>query len=93
MLFYTYDLDVYRDHLRGFYFDFEAEAPGPLISDEADLAPAVLDAEKIRVKHDAAYRAFAERFCAWDDGKAAARVVDAVFGDRVPGRAPATREP
>jgi CDP-glycerol glycerophosphotransferase len=92
MLFYTYDLDVYRDHLRGFYFDFEAEVPGPLIADEADLAPAVLDAEGIRAKHDAAYRAFAERFCPWDDGKAAARVVDAVFGDLAPARPPATRE-
>ncbi len=28
MLFFTYDLADYRDRLRGFYFDFEAEAPG-----------------------------------------------------------------
>ena len=31
MVFFTYDLERYRDHVRGFYFDFGAEAPGPLL--------------------------------------------------------------
>src|SRR5699024_6504922 len=31
MLFYVYDIDTYRDQLRGFYIDFEKEAPGPLV--------------------------------------------------------------
>ena len=29
MLFFTYDLEHYRDKLRGFYFDFEARGAGP----------------------------------------------------------------
>src|SRR5699024_4338327 len=28
MIFYCHDIDEYRDHIRGFYFDFENEAPG-----------------------------------------------------------------
>ncbi len=31
MVFFTYDLERYRDHVRGFYFGFDAEAPGPLL--------------------------------------------------------------
>lgn len=31
MLFFTYDLDKYRDVLRGFYIDMEKELPGPLL--------------------------------------------------------------
>ena len=31
MLFFTYDLEKYRDVLRGFYFDIEREVPGPLL--------------------------------------------------------------
>lgn len=81
MLFYTYDLTNYRDVLRGFYFDFETEVPGPLITDEADLLPAIIDSERIRRDYDDRYRAFAERFCPWDDGQAGLRVVDAVFGE------------
>jgi CDP-glycerol glycerophosphotransferase len=82
MLFYTYDLVNYRDVLRGFYFDFENEVPGPLIKDQADLVPAILDAQSIRHEYDQKYRAFAQRFCPWDDGHATERVVDAVFGDQ-----------
>src|SRR5699024_11925015 len=31
ILFYTYDIDVYRDTLRGFYIDMEKEVPGPML--------------------------------------------------------------
>jgi CDP-glycerol glycerophosphotransferase len=31
MLFFTYDLEKYRDVLRGFYIDIEEELPGPLL--------------------------------------------------------------
>ncbi len=30
IVFFTYDLEEYRDGVRGFYFDLEAEAPGPV---------------------------------------------------------------
>ncbi|MDA2806044.1 bifunctional glycosyltransferase/CDP-glycerol:glycerophosphate glycerophosphotransferase [Nocardiopsis suaedae] len=80
MLFYTYDLEEYRDRLRGFYFDFEEVAPGPLIKDQEGLVEAVRAADAVRLDHRDRYEAFVERFCPLDDGKAAARVVDAVFG-------------
>ena len=31
MLFFTYDLDAYRDEIRGFYLDFVGTVPGPLL--------------------------------------------------------------
>ena len=80
MLFYTYDLEEYRDKLRGFYFDFEEVAPGPLIKDQEGLVEAVRAADAVRLEHRDRYDAFVERFCPLDDGKAASRVVDAVFG-------------
>jgi CDP-glycerol glycerophosphotransferase len=81
ILFYTYDLEHYRDVLRGFYFDFERSAPGPLIREEADLVDAVTNAERIRLEYSEQYVTMKERFCPWDDGKASRRVVDAVFAD------------
>lgn len=80
MLFYTYDLENFRDVLRGFYFDFENEVPGPLITDKADIVPTIIGAENVRAEYDEKYRAFAQRFCPWDDGHATERVVDVVFG-------------
>jgi CDP-glycerol glycerophosphotransferase len=79
MLFFTYDLAHYRDKLRGFYFDFEAEAPGPLLESSADLIEALRSVDSISESYAKAYAAFTERFCALEDGKAAARVVDRVF--------------
>ncbi|MFC6931884.1 CDP-glycerol glycerophosphotransferase family protein [Actinomadura yumaensis] len=80
MLFFTYDLESYRDSLRGFYFDFEAEAPGPLLSTSAQVVDALKDLDAVADEHAAAYRAFTERHCPLDDGKATIRVVERVFG-------------
>ncbi|GAA0387293.1 hypothetical protein Acor_24960 [Acrocarpospora corrugata] len=73
MIFYTYDLERYRDVIRGFYFDFEREAPGPLVRDTDSLIDA------LRSDHPA-YPEFQRKFCPWDDGRAAKRVVDRLLG-------------
>jgi CDP-glycerol glycerophosphotransferase len=80
MLFFTYDLDDYRDNLRGFYFDFEKEAPGPLLSTSDDVIAAIKDTDGVAASYAAAYQAFAAKFCGLDDGKAGARVCDRLFG-------------
>ena len=81
MLFFTYDLAEYRDHVRGFYFDFEREAPGPLLATTAEVCAALDELDDVRHRYADAYAAFAQRFCALEDGRAAERVVDAVFTD------------
>jgi CDP-glycerol glycerophosphotransferase len=80
MLFFTYDLETYRDRLRGFYFDFEAEAPGPLLGTSAEVVAALGDLDAVTARYAGAYQAFTTRFCPLDDGKAAARACDAIFG-------------
>jgi CDP-glycerol glycerophosphotransferase len=76
MLFFTYDLERYRDRLRGFYFDFEAEAPGPLLRTTDDVIGAMQSLPDISRSYRSAYDSFTERFCALEDGQAAARAVD-----------------
>jgi CDP-glycerol glycerophosphotransferase len=76
MLFFTYDLERYRDRLRGFYFDFEAEAPGPLLCTTDDVIGAMQSLPDISRSYRAAYDSFTERFCGLEDGQAAARAVD-----------------
>ncbi|MFC9175376.1 CDP-glycerol glycerophosphotransferase family protein [Streptomyces sp. NPDC057107] len=76
MIFHTHDLAHYRDTLRGFCFDFEHRAPGPLIPDSAGVVAALRDPEAAVAGHAGAYERFREAFCDLDDGSAAARVVD-----------------
>jgi CDP-glycerol glycerophosphotransferase len=79
MLFFTYDLDLYRDEVRGFYFDFLERAPGPLLRTSDELGEALAGIDDVVARYADRYAAFVAEFCELDDGQAAARVVDRVF--------------
>ncbi|SDK69613.1 bifunctional glycosyltransferase/CDP-glycerol:glycerophosphate glycerophosphotransferase [Streptomyces indicus] len=76
MLFFTYDLEHYRDTLRGFYFDFEAEAPGPLLTTSGEVLQAVRDIDSVQEKYAESYGQFRRRFCDFGDGLASKRVAE-----------------
>jgi CDP-glycerol glycerophosphotransferase len=76
MLFFTYDLDRVRDKLRGFCFDFEAEAPGPLLRTSDEVIDAARHLDDVTRRFRPAYQALAARFSGRDDGQAASRTVD-----------------
>lgn len=79
ILFYTYDLDKYRDVLRGFYIDMETELPGPLVYTTQEVIDNIKNIDDLNQKYQERYQEFYQRFCSWEDGKAAKRVVDEVF--------------
>ena len=79
MLFYTYDLAEYRDQVRGFYIDFEHEAPGPLLTTTAEVRDALRELSDVERRYADPYARFVERFCSLEDGRASERVLDAVF--------------
>ncbi|MFE6159358.1 CDP-glycerol glycerophosphotransferase family protein [Streptomyces sp. NPDC056486] len=79
MLFHTYDLDHYRDTLRGFCFDFAAQAPGPLLATSDEVIAALRDPRAATAAYADAYDRFREVFCDLDDGNAAAGVADAML--------------
>jgi CDP-glycerol glycerophosphotransferase (TagB/SpsB family) len=75
LVFHVPDLQRYRDEDRGFGFDLESTAPGPLVGTEEDLAAAVLDARRGNPTYASAYDAWVKRFVPMDDGGAGDRVV------------------
>lgn len=88
MLFYTYDIDKYRDMLRGFYFDMESTVPGPLLYTTEEVIDAVRNIDSVNARFADRYEAFYERFCGWEDGHAAENVAEEV----ILGRPHRTRE-
>ncbi|TYB48487.1 glycosyltransferase [Actinomadura chibensis] len=78
---YAYDLERYRDHVRGLYLDLETDAPGPLVTTSADVAEAVREAPDGEDRYADVYDRFFVKYCPHDDGQASSRVVDHVFGD------------
>lgn len=79
MLFFTYDLDKYRDVLRGFYIDMEKELPGPLLFTTEEIVEAILDIRTVNGRYAQIYDEFYERFCGWEDGHASENCIKTVF--------------
>jgi CDP-glycerol glycerophosphotransferase len=83
MLFLVPDLAEYGGRTRGFYLDFPQIAPGPLLDTTGGVVEAVRAlAGGPLPGPDERYLDFRRRFAPLDDGRAAERVVDAVWGPR-----------
>ena len=80
MIFYVYDLEEYRDTLRGFYFDFEEKAPGPLVRTTDELIEEMKKIERGSF-HSENLEAFYQRFCYLEDGQASERVTNVILRD------------
>lgn len=76
IVLFTYDLERYRDELRGFYFDLAEVAPGPMVETSEDLLGVLASIDGVPEEYEERYRAFQERFCHLEDGGAASRFVD-----------------
>ncbi|CAM3046497.1 CDP-glycerol glycerophosphotransferase family protein [Sporolactobacillus spathodeae] len=79
MIFFTYDIEDYRDNLRGFYFDFEKKAPGPLVKTTGEVIKAVKEIEQSGFAISDHFDAFAEKFCSLENGTSSKKVVSRVF--------------
>jgi CDP-glycerol glycerophosphotransferase len=81
VLFFTYDLEKYRDMLRGFYLDIEKDVPGPLLYTSDEVIDAIAQIDRISEQYKERYDTFYERFCSVDDGHASERICTLVFGE------------
>ncbi|MGW7277987.1 bifunctional glycosyltransferase/CDP-glycerol:glycerophosphate glycerophosphotransferase [Streptomyces sp. NPDC054844] len=75
---YADDWEVYRE-TRGVYFDLLAAPPGPVARTPEELARVFRDGSYAGPRSAALRAAFRERFCEFDDGRAAERVVRRVL--------------
>lgn len=80
ILFYTFDLHEYRDDIRGFYMDFEKEAPGPLLFDTDQIIDSITNLDNVKLDYRERYKSFINNYCYLDDGKSSKRIVDELLG-------------
>ncbi|WP_218639356.1 bifunctional glycosyltransferase family 2 protein/CDP-glycerol:glycerophosphate glycerophosphotransferase [Streptomyces sp. IMTB 2501] len=78
IVIYAPDWETYR-RARGVYFDLLAEAPGVVATTQGQLAEIFLSGEYTGPRVAKRRSEFRERFCPYDDGHAAERVVRSVF--------------
>ena len=77
IIFYMYDLEAYRDDIRGFYIDLE-ELPGDIVQTEDEVASSILKASKGDF-YDERYKRFNDKFNYLDDGNVSKRIIEKVI--------------
>ncbi|EOQ19533.1 hypothetical protein KOY_01833 [Bacillus cereus VDM021] len=80
IIFFTYDLSKYGSQVRGFYFNFQEDAPGPIILDQEQLFKTIEEINKVEAKYAGQHQKFRDKFCHLEDGYASKRTIDAVIG-------------
>ncbi len=80
MLFFQPDLAAYQEHVRGFYLDPVADLPGPHCETSAEVVAALKDIDAYQEHYGQRYEVFRQRFCPMEDGHAAQRLVQRLFG-------------
>ena len=80
MLFFTYDLDFYKNSLRDFYFDMLEEVPGPLVENTGDLVEEIknLNIEEYEAKYGEKYNNFQRKYNEFDKGTASKTVIEMI---------------
>lgn len=79
LYFYWPDREHYEKDLHGFYLNPDT-LPGPKCETAEELAAAVAGNDAWDETYGEDYAAFRRLFCGKDDGKAANRAIDAIFG-------------
>ncbi len=82
MIFFTYDIEEYRDELRGFYFNLEKKAPGPLVKTTDEVIQEIRRIEVEGYAIDAYNDQFYNDFCSLEDGEASKRFVEYILKKR-----------
>ena len=76
MLFFAYDLEDYKENLRGFYFDFVEEAPGPISKTTDQLIRDIKEYDASQWKDK--YEAYHQKYNHVDDGHASEKIVNLI---------------
>ncbi|EGQ0310596.1 CDP-glycerol--glycerophosphate glycerophosphotransferase, partial [Staphylococcus pseudintermedius] len=79
LLFFTYDYEHYKEHLRGFYFDFKEMSPGPLLYNDNELINAIKNIDNINRTYANKYSAFYNEFCTFENGTSAQTIINRFF--------------
>ena len=77
IIFYMYDIDMYKNDMRGFYIDLN-DLPGNIITTEDELIKDIKNVTN-KFKYDEKYKRFNEKYNYLDDEKSSERVIEKIM--------------
>lgn len=80
MIFYTYDIEFYKNKLRDFYFDLEKEAPGPIVETNTELIKILknFNFDEYSSQYHEKYSKFIAKYNQYDNGKSSQKIIDLI---------------
>lgn len=91
MLFFTYDLEDYRDNLRGLYVDIEKEVPGPLVFNTDEIIDCVNNIDSVLTDNKERIETFKQKYLTYEVGNSCEQIVNYVMKPTDNDRKPAPK--
>ncbi|MCL1991199.1 MAG: CDP-glycerol glycerophosphotransferase family protein [Defluviitaleaceae bacterium] len=82
MIFFAYDLALYRDILRGMYLDYEKEIPGPIAKTTEEVVALLLALDEVQTTYQEKIESFYDVYGMYGRGDSAEQVYKRVFDQR-----------
>ena len=82
---FTYDMEEYRDKLRGMYFDIEELAPGPIVYTSKELEEAIINIDKTEKETKVLRERFQREFVPFERANSSERIFDEVMSGQKEG--------
>ncbi|WP_407424502.1 CDP-glycerol glycerophosphotransferase family protein [Methanobrevibacter sp.] len=82
---FTYDMEEYRDKLRGMYFDIEELPPGPLVYTSKELEEAIINIDQTEKDSKALRHRFQEEFLTFECANSSEKIFADVMKDQKEG--------
>ena len=79
IILFTYDMEEYKDKLRGMYIDIREHKPGPILYTSEDVEDAIINIEKTEEEYKVFRDKFREKFNQYENGESAKRIFERVF--------------
>ena len=76
---FTYDMEEYRDKLRGMYFDIEELAPGPIVYTSKELEEAIINIDETEKESRALRHRFQDKFLQYECANSSEKIFDEVM--------------
>lgn len=62
IILYSYDLDEYKNEIRGFYYEYESFVPGPIVKTENQLIKEIKNYDELKSRNSNRVKNFAKKF-------------------------------
>ncbi|MFW7431979.1 bifunctional glycosyltransferase/CDP-glycerol:glycerophosphate glycerophosphotransferase [Vagococcus carniphilus] len=82
IVLFTYDLEYYRDVLRGMYTDLEEEAPGKLCRTSQEVVESIENLNDYKKEYTGKLDLFRTKFNEYETGHASKSIVNKIFGKK-----------